>query len=78
MSKAVDAERAQDAADAESIRLEGFLLELLTVVRARRRDVTQAVVAEQLDRCERTVRQRERMLDELLRTMKRKGFRRTQ
>lgn len=75
MSKAVDEERAREAADAETLRIEAFLLELLTVVRARRRDVTIAVVAQQLDRGVRTVTRRRAELEKLLETVKRKGFR---
>lgn len=78
MSKTVDQERADIAAEEENLRLERLLLELLAVVKARARRQPAQSVAAQLSRSPRTITNRQQFLLGLLDTMKRKGFRRAQ
>lgn len=78
MSKTVDQERADIAAEDANLRLEKLLLELLVVVRNRARGQPTSITAEAVGRGERTVRRRYNILEEMLERISRKGIRKSQ
>lgn len=81
MSETSDRERAEIRNEERNVRLEKFLLELLTVVRSRARNQPSAVIAGIIERSERTVRNRYQTLDgldDVLLELERKGIKKSQ